>query len=932
MDITSAYTLYEYFTYLASLQSRMSGKAISDFLNDDFTSEFSLRTDNYISNSNIPDLQDLGDKLIKNMVDKGILTAYYAKTKIWPAIAGTFNPNYFQYIPADYSGRPAIKANYNNSIGLVGQVKYQHRDNDTSEVSNSSSYNLLRLLEQQADGKIADTHKTIVYGSGDMLMNTMLTYLGIQPTAGAIQTNDLTQRFFDTYADDEDVKNYSDLKGNIVGLLGLDNGLYTWEWPTKMIDKMGEFIKANSELFEDNVDINVTPELNTDYTSSNPLPLFNNLGKIISPNTPSDPTAAAAYAILAGIGLGSIISELYSTAYNYNKAAYEGSTYAGQYGNFANWFQSIAMSFGTGSRGAYCRLTLACLNIYYNANGNAAGVKFYVNDNGEMNTNNERTTTTTLDARPSSGTNWRRWLVTYTWHEVESGGSHLQLGTHTQATLTNLLGVAGSVGEFCYWSIGNLDYNSLYNHDTNATQWDETQETCSDFISRISNTAKFVSSIADVCTNTFLNMFPVLKGIRGNAENVTSSQAAVMDGTDPGIFAEDDDLDLTDGVPYIPPALTSGLLGDIIGNLLDVLTPDVVQDITEEQDIAVPINIDIPIAETEDIDITTEGDSQYPTPTMAFNVPDTDAGSLVTAYDISKTELTAMSKYMWSNTFLNLWNNLVNSGNAMETAILGLFHIYIPESGTMTSSATLKIGGITVESGGNPVSTSMFTKRYGKWQMGQKIKIVPKYNNYLDYQSQYQLFLPFVGFCDLNPSDVLEKESGTSLIVEYNVDVYTGTVVYNVFKNDTNHLIMTASGNCAAMIPISNKDFSQALSGSLQAVAGAVTGNMAAAAGGVMGAMGGMYGSMTTKFNVSCAAGVMSPLSIFVKITRPVIGSKYNLGPYNGFPDMQVHTLTDLHGTGYAEIDTKGKFLGSYTCTKEELDEIKQLLESGVLF
>lgn len=82
------------------------------------------------------------------------------------------------------------------------------------------------------------------------------------------------------------------------------------------------------------------------------------------------------------------------------------------------------------------------------------------------------------------------------------------------------------------------------------------------------------------------------------------------------------------------------------------------------------------------------------------------------------------------------------------------------------------------------------------------INIPAKFGNFLDYQTQYELILPFCGTISLDPKIV----TGKNVEVKYSIDYTTGTCtawILSVTSDGVETFIDSANGNCAIDIPLS---------------------------------------------------------------------------------------------------------------------------------
>lgn len=80
--------------------------------------------------------------------------------------------------------------------------------------------------------------------------------------------------------------------------------------------------------------------------------------------------------------------------------------------------------------------------------------------------------------------------------------------------------------------------------------------------------------------------------------------------------------------------------------------------------------------------------------------------------------------------------------------------------------------------------------------------VVPhRYNDFRDYMSAYQLYLPYVASISLDASQIV----GNSLAVDCYLDVRSGSLKYTVILNGQT-MIATASGSIRVDLPVTRID------------------------------------------------------------------------------------------------------------------------------
>ena len=185
------------------------------------------------------------------------------------------------------------------------------------------------------------------------------------------------------------------------------------------------------------------------------------------------------------------------------------------------------------------------------------------------------------------------------------------------------------------------------------------------------------------------------------------------------------------------------------------------------------------------------------------------------------------------------------------------------------------------------------------------IKIPRFFEDYRDYtETQVSAYLPFIGFVDLDPRDVI----GCDLHLEYWQDVITGTCVATISPKVGNNAecAYQFTGNAAVQLPITAADRSRLLSGILggatqgAAAGGSIGGPVGAIVGG---ALGGAIGAASGAFGVqksngfSANAGALTKYKTpYILIHRSIPADPILYDAYYGNPSNTTATLRNLHG------------------------------------
>lgn len=223
-----------------------------------------------------------------------------------------------------------------------------------------------------------------------------------------------------------------------------------------------------------------------------------------------------------------------------------------------------------------------------------------------------------------------------------------------------------------------------------------------------------------------------------------------------------------------------------------------------------------------------------------------------------------------------------------------------------------------------------------------------------DPYTQYDLYIPFVGWIPINLPDV----EGDRCIIYYSLDFDTGSAVAHLYNITDEQLIW--SGECQLGIKMEMtsgnirenriqrelnglKMGMEMLNGGINAVAGYASGNYAKMAGGIASFVGAIPKGILqdalimNRTNVSLGTpenSLYAPDKVKLRITyRPVISNNsQRYARLNGLPyNHYVENLNELISNTYVEIgeiqfDLKGEVI-----FQDEVNDIIALLRNGVI-
>ena len=314
----------------------------------------------------------------------------------------------------------------------------------------------------------------------------------------------------------------------------------------------------------------------------------------------------------------------------------------------------------------------------------------------------------------------------------------------------------------------------------------------------------------------------------------------------------------------------------------------------------------------------------------------------VNIYVPTAYELRQLSAYMWSGSFdLDNWKKLW--ADPMD-AIMGLSILPVSASQIGVQSTQISVGNISTG-----ISTNKATSQYVAVDCGT-VEILPKWGAYLDFApySKLQLYLPYIGFVDIAPDDVMNGTIG----VQYHIDILSGTCIAFVKAKD--HVIYEFGGGCSCQCPVTEGQYKNGLFGVLDMISGisqlvsagqasaptkkskSIASNIPGALPEAIDAVEGMVGTVQSMIKphvgrsgaVGGSAGLMGYQMPYLVLTIPHMCIPGDQNKYMGYPSFITMVMSDL--TGYTEINVT--HLENMSCTDAEAAEILSLLSSGVIF
>jgi hypothetical protein len=316
---------------------------------------------------------------------------------------------------------------------------------------------------------------------------------------------------------------------------------------------------------------------------------------------------------------------------------------------------------------------------------------------------------------------------------------------------------------------------------------------------------------------------------------------------------------------------------------------------------------------------------------------------LVNIYTPTAQELKDFSHWLWSSNYYSNVEKL--QASPMENIIcFGAIPVDFP-----SVPETIKIGNLDSQ-----LPANSLVYQYKEVPCGS-LNVPEFFGGFLDYNAEYQIYLPFIGYKPLRPDDLTDG----AIEVDYWVDLLTGNCQCTIATSphgQTLSVLYSYSGNCLFELPISGANYARmkqgqmnsVISGATSLLGGAIKGGITGSAGGVGGAIGGAIvgGAMKIPDLINAKqsydmqkpdyehGGGLSGNAIFSCRTPYIIQTRYmtnypsNYKKMKGIPSHIYRRLGDL--SGYTEVENviDDKLI---SCTTDEKEEIINMLKRGVI-
>lgn len=297
------------------------------------------------------------------------------------------------------------------------------------------------------------------------------------------------------------------------------------------------------------------------------------------------------------------------------------------------------------------------------------------------------------------------------------------------------------------------------------------------------------------------------------------------------------------------------------------------------------------------------------------------AGIFNDIYKVTDANMKSLHNKIWSQDYFNVLK--VNS-DPIENIISCKRFPFNMEGG---ADSEITIGNISTGVNGSPISKGIYRVDLGSIYVGEKFKCFLDY-----YQTNYSIYLPFIGIKPLSATQIV----GHTIIVKYIVDVMTGVCKARLFLDSDNFLFAEYDGLMGIDCTLTSSNQKQA---ELVNATRFINAGVSVATANPMGIASGISGLLTngvenhynsTQSNSAIAnASVVDCYLIYDEPQVPITNGVYpnNYAKTVGLPCGRSLNISECSGYTKCGGDIQGTF---DRATSDEVDEIMTLLQNGI--
>lgn len=297
-------------------------------------------------------------------------------------------------------------------------------------------------------------------------------------------------------------------------------------------------------------------------------------------------------------------------------------------------------------------------------------------------------------------------------------------------------------------------------------------------------------------------------------------------------------------------------------------------------------------------------------------------------------EYDAIDRLAWSLTHTISFGSLFTNQSDFVNSVR-VYPFKISDYVGVGALEQIQIGSFKSTASGKPFSLGVSRRLIASVTIGESI-VDGGFLNYSPY-TKLELYLPFIGFVNLDPSLVIGKR----IDVFYSVDFDTGGVTASLEWHTDGGVILQTNGVIGFDIPLgatnANDNARTLLANGLSLVGGVITSiatdnplPLVMSGLSVTSSVSQMQERVTKGGSVSGKGALANPYSVYLIRTfyKPIGEGAKEYAPYKGRPLMETRILGDMQGFTRVKsihIDDVGD------ATESERAELERLLQLGVI-
>lgn len=290
-------------------------------------------------------------------------------------------------------------------------------------------------------------------------------------------------------------------------------------------------------------------------------------------------------------------------------------------------------------------------------------------------------------------------------------------------------------------------------------------------------------------------------------------------------------------------------------------------------------------------------------------------------YKVTDANMRSLHNKIWSQDYFNVLK--VNS-NPIENVLSCKRFPFDMAGGNDTE---ITIGNINTGVNGSPISKGIYRVDIGSIYVGEKFKCFLDY-----YQTNYSIYLPFIGLKQLQATQIV----GHTIIVKYIVDIMTGICKAQLFLDNASFLFAEYDGLMGIDCTLTSSNQKQA---ELVNATRFINAGVSIATGNPMGIATAITGLATNgvenhfqSTQSNSAIGNASVIDCYLIYDEPQVPITNGVYPNNyaktvGLPCGRSLKISECSGYTKCGGDVQGTFTRA---TSEEVDEIMNLLQNGI--